>query len=227
VRVGRRADSRQSGGINSANARAPVGIAQEIASTSAERPSIRRWDWTLFCDPFQATECVGGPGDEPPAKGHFQEVAPPTWGEAERSINLKQGETPEQRAAWAEAAIASRVPDIRFLLHCVLTEARLEPASIGLVGHSFGGWTALASPEVVDQVRAVVALAPAGSSNPRPGILPAKLAFKWGRDVPTLVLAADNDVCLPLDAMYEIFDRIPAAKTHGRSSPRRPHAFHG
>jgi hypothetical protein len=52
----------------------------------AERPSIRRWDWTLFCGPFQAAECVGGPGDEPPAKGHFQEVAPPTWREAERSI---------------------------------------------------------------------------------------------------------------------------------------------
>lgn len=39
-----------------------------------------------------------------------------------------------------------------------------------------------------------------------------ELAFKWGRDVPTLVLAADNDVCLPIDGMYEIFERIPAAK---------------
>jgi predicted dienelactone hydrolase len=80
------------------------------------------------------------------------------------------------------------------------------------VGHSFGGWTALASPDAVHQIRAVVALAPAGSSNPRPGILPAKLAFNWGRDVPTLILAAENDVCLPLDGMYEIFERIPAAK---------------
>jgi hypothetical protein len=57
-----------------------------------------------------------------------------------------------------------------------------------------------------------VALAPGGSSNPRPGILPAKLAFKWGRDVPTLVLVADSDVCLPIEGMYEIFERIPAAK---------------
>jgi hypothetical protein len=30
--------------------------------------------------------------------------------------------------------------------------------------------------------------------------------------VPTLVLVADNDVCLPIDGMHEIFDRIPAAK---------------
>ena len=123
-----------------------------------------------------------------------------------------EGETSEQRAARAEAAIASRVPDIRFLLDYVLTEAPLEPAPVGIVGHSFGGWTALASPDVLHHIRAVVALAPGGSSNPRPGILPAKLAFKWGRDVPTLVLVADNDVCLPLDGMYEIFDRIPAAK---------------
>ena len=122
------------------------------------------------------------------------------------------GETPQQRAARAEAAIANRVPDIRFLLDYVLTEAQVEPSPVGIVGHSFGGWTALAAPDVVPQIQAVVALAPGGSSNPRPGILRAKLAFKWDRDVPTLMLVADDDVCLPLDGMYEIFERIPAAK---------------
>jgi dienelactone hydrolase len=135
---------------------------------------------------------------------HSELVAP--------ELGHRDGETPEQRTARAEGAIASRVPDIRFLLDYLLTEAQLKPAPIGIVGHSFGGWTALASPEVVHEIRAVVALAPAGSSNPRPGILPAKLEFKWGRDVPTLVLVAHNDVCLPIDGMYEIFERIPAAK---------------
>src|SRR2546422_11167627 len=38
----------------------------------------------------------------------------------------RDGETPEQRAARAEAAIASRVPDIRFLLDYLLTEAQLK-----------------------------------------------------------------------------------------------------
>ena len=108
--------------------------------------------------------------------------------------------------------IASRVPDVQFLLDYVLTQTELEPAPVGIVGHSFGGWTALASPDAVHQIRAVVALAPGGSSNPRPGILPLKLAFKWGRDVPTLILAAENDVSLPLEGMYEILERIPAAK---------------
>jgi predicted dienelactone hydrolase len=124
----------------------------------------------------------------------------------------RDGETSEQRTARAEAAITSRVPDIRFLLNYVLSEAQAKPAPVGIVGHSFGGWTALAAPDAVHQIQAVVALAPGGSSNPRPGILPAKLAFNWGRDIPTLVLVADNDVCLPIDGMYEIFQRIPASK---------------
>jgi dienelactone hydrolase len=135
---------------------------------------------------------------------HSELVAPELGGRADESL--------EQRAARAEAVIASRVPDIRFLLDYLLTEVQLRLAPVGIVGHSFGGWTALASPDVVQEIRAVVALAPAGSSNPRPGILPARLAFKWRRDVPTLILVAENDVCLPIDGMYEVFERIPAAK---------------
>jgi predicted dienelactone hydrolase len=135
---------------------------------------------------------------------HSELVAP--------ELRLRGGETPELRAAGAEAIIASRVPDIRFLLEYVLTQTEQLNAPVGIVGHSFGGWTALASPDVVHQIGAVVALAPGGSSNPRPGILPAKLAFKWRRDVPTLLLVADNDVCLPIDGMFEIFERIPAVK---------------
>jgi hypothetical protein len=58
----------------------------------------------------------------------------------------------------------------------------------------------------------VVALAPGGSSNPKPGILPLKLTFAWGRDVPTLYLAAENDVPIPLAGVYELFDRTPSSK---------------
>jgi hypothetical protein len=44
------------------------------------------------------------------------------------------------------------------------------------------------------------------------GDLPATLTFRWGRDVPTLYLVADDDTSLPLAGMYELFDRTPAAK---------------
>jgi len=130
----------------------------------------------------------------------------------------KQGETEEQKAARYEAVLASRVPDVRFLLHQLLRDALLEPNTtidrtrIGIVGHSLGGWTVLALPGVEPRIRAVVALAPGGASNPRPGILPAKLDFAWGRDVPTLYLVAENDVSLPLKGMFELFERTPATK---------------
>jgi dienelactone hydrolase len=130
----------------------------------------------------------------------------------------QQDESDEQRAARWKALIASRVPDIRFLLDHLLngaswvSEANIDHSRIGIVGHSFGGWTALAAAEVEQRIRGVVALAPGGSSRPKPGILPVKLTFNWGRDVPTLYLVAENDVSLPLDGMYEIFERTPATK---------------
>jgi hypothetical protein len=43
-------------------------------------------------------------------------------------------------------------------------------------------------------------------------VIRAKLPFAWGRDVPTLYLVAENDTPLPLDGMYEIFERTPATK---------------
>jgi hypothetical protein len=58
----------------------------------------------------------------------------------------------------------------------------------------------------------VVALAPGGSSQPPPNIIPATLTFAWGRDVPTLYLVAGDDTVLPLAGMYELFERTPATK---------------
>ena len=138
-------------------------------------------------------------------------------------LERKLDETPEQKTARWEALIASRVPDVLLLLDHLLgashlfgspgkSEITIDPTRIGIVGHSFGGWTALAAPEVDERIRAVVALAPGGSSQPRPGILPAKLTFNWQRDVPTLLLVAENDVSLPLEGMYEIFARTPGTK---------------
>ena len=130
----------------------------------------------------------------------------------------RDDETGEQKTARVEAWIANRVPDIRFLLDHLLdgaawdSETNLDPTRIGIVGHSFGGWTALAAPAVEGRIRAVVALAPGGSSQPKPGILPAKLTFTWGRDVPTLYLVAEDDTALPLAGMYELFERTRATK---------------
>ena len=55
-------------------------------------------------------------------------------------------------------------------------------------------------------------VAPGGSAQPRPGIIPATLPFAWGRDVPTLFLVAERDTLTPLTGMYELFARTPATK---------------
>ena len=144
------------------------------------------------------------------ALDHSEVIAP--------ELARRNDESEEQKSARWQAVIDSRVPDVQFLLDYGLRsanrnlEVELDPTRIGIVGHSFGAWTALATPEIDPRIRAVVALAPGGTSNPRPGILPVKLTFQWGREVPALYLVAENDVPLPLAGMYELFERAPSPK---------------
>lgn len=97
--------------------------------------------------------------------------------------------------------IGARVPDLRFLLDVLLAQTEIEGLHIererlGAAGHSLGGWAVLAAPggEVDPRIRSVAAMAPAGSSNPRPGIIPAPLAFERRREVPALIVAGEADV---------------------------------
>jgi pimeloyl-ACP methyl ester carboxylesterase len=109
--------------------------------------------------------------------------------------------------------VARRVPEVRLVLTELLAGAgglAVDDARVGVVGHSFGGWTVLATPDQEPRVRAVVALAPGGASRPRPGIIAVGLDFTWGRDVPTLYLAGDEDVMTPLDGITELYERTPA-----------------
>jgi dienelactone hydrolase len=143
------------------------------------------------------------------------------------NLALAPGESADERPARIQGIIASRVPDVRLLLDILLggeaggraagtvsgsAGLDLDPERVGLVGHSFGGWTVLAVPEVDARARAVVALGPGGSSRPRPGILALTLTFEWGRDVPTLYLAAEDDVPIPLDAVTELMSRTRASR---------------
>jgi fermentation-respiration switch protein FrsA (DUF1100 family) len=63
-----------------------------------------------------------------------------------------------------------------------------------------------------ERLRAAVALAPGGSSDPKPGILPLQLSFQRHHCVPSLFLAAENDISLPLPGMIELFGRAPRPK---------------
>jgi dienelactone hydrolase len=123
--------------------------------------------------------------------------------------------TDEERDAYIKRIIADRVPDLRLLAETVLGEADLagvDARRLGVIGWSFGGWAALATPETDDRFAAVVAIAPAGSSHPLPGIIPATLTFAYPRDVGVLFLAGDADVATPLDGIIEL-----AGRTRGPS----------
>ena len=142
------------------------------------------------------------------AMDHSEAVAP--------ELARRQDETAGEKAARQERVIASRVPDVRFLLDRLagapVSGIGIDTARIGIVGHSFGGWTALAATAAEPRIRALVAHAPGGASNPKPGILKAPLTFEWGRDVPALYLVGEEDVSLPLDGMLELFARTPGTK---------------
>jgi dienelactone hydrolase len=101
------------------------------------------------------------------------------------------------------AVVAGRVPDLQVALDRLHTAG----VSVGLIGHSFGGWAVLAAADVDPRVGAVVAMAPGGSEHPTPGVLRLPLAFTRRPAVPTLFLAAENDVPVPLDDVLDVYHR--------------------
>ena len=90
----------------------------------------------------------------------------------------------------------------------------VDAERIGIAGHSFGGWTTLATAAGDRRIRAALPLAPAGGNmvelpgNP----LRDALDFAWSRDVPTLYVVADRDSLLPLPSMHDLFASTQATK---------------
>jgi predicted dienelactone hydrolase len=74
----------------------------------------------------------------------------------------------------------------------------IDPASIGVLGHSYGGWTALKAPAREPRIRAVCGLAPAsepfvGRRAFEPGELPLPARVR------SLVVAAQDDILVDLE----------------------------
>jgi len=104
---------------------------------------------------------------------------------------------------------------VSFAIDSVLADfaASVDAARIGMAGHSFGGWTTLATVGRDRRIRAALPLAPAGGASPLPvEPLRSALDFRWGREVPTLFIVANRDTLLPLAGMHELLERTPAAK---------------
>jgi predicted dienelactone hydrolase len=118
-------------------------------------------------------------------------------------LTPRDSETPDERGARVGAISTSRVPDLQLLLD------HLNADRVGAIGHSLGGWTVLAAAQADPRVASVVALAPGGSAQPRPGVL--KLPLDQVRPVPTLYLTGDKDVPIPVEHVFELFRETPGA----------------
>jgi len=144
------------------------------------------------------------------AMDHSELVAP--------ELARRDFESLAERRARVDGWIASRVPDLRFLLDCLFTRGlgdsatSLDRKQAALVGYSFGGWAVLAASDVEPRVAAVIALAPAGSSQPKPGMIPVRASFERKHSVATLYLVAENDTMISLDGVKELFARTPEPK---------------
>ena len=89
----------------------------------------------------------------------------------------------------------------------------IDRTKVGLCGHSFGGWTTLATTPRDSRIAVAFPLAPAGSSKNLRGDLPHQaLDFDWDRVVPTLFIVAERDSILPLEGMHELFALTRAPK---------------
>jgi predicted dienelactone hydrolase len=121
--------------------------------------------------------------------------------------------------ALLRAMIGARPADVVVaidqLLDGVASDLRplIDAERIGMMGHSFGGWTTLVVTARDRRIRAALPLAPAGGASWMPvEALQAGLDFGWGREVPTLYLVADRDTLLPLDGMRELLASTPSQR---------------
>jgi predicted dienelactone hydrolase len=111
------------------------------------------------------------------------------------------------RDVWA-SSMEARPLDVRFLIDAAAAGelgVSVETRRVAMTGHSFGGWTTIRAIADEPRIAAGFAMAPAiGVTALRDQLRPG-----WGREVPTLVLAADRDSLLPLDAMREACAALP------------------
>lgn len=126
------------------------------------------------------------------------------------------GASMDDLGGYVERSAADRPADASRTLDALLSgELGLEVADdgAGIAGHSFGGWTSLQTAGIDERIRAALPLAPAGGhARTSDSFTPVDqiadlLDLAWSRDVPTLMIVADEDSVLPIEGMHDILAR--------------------
>ncbi|MGH0028394.1 MAG: alpha/beta hydrolase family protein [Myxococcota bacterium] len=129
-------------------------------------------------------------------------------------LAMATGGAPADPRAVMEGFLADRPADASFVIDRALEELDVDAGRIGISGHSFGGWTTLATTARDERIRAALPLAPAGGRTPLAppgpsGEMAGALPLDWTRPVPVLFLVAEHDTLLPLDGMRDLMQRTP------------------
>lgn len=112
------------------------------------------------------------------------------------------------RAAAFRDTIRDRPGDISAVIDALFAELAVDRERIAIIGHSFGGWTALRAIAGEPRIGVAALLAPAGGHSS----LRQLIDFGWERLVPTVVIAGDRDTILPIDGIRSMYDEIRAPK---------------
>jgi dienelactone hydrolase len=81
---------------------------------------------------------------------------------------------------------------------CSRNRPPVNPERFGVLGHSFGGWTALKGPGLEPRIRAVCGLAPASEPFVGRGAFEAR-ELPLPPTTPSLIIAAEEDILVDLD----------------------------
>lgn len=105
--------------------------------------------------------------------------------------------------------MADRPADVRFAIDAVAAGlpgvARADVSRVAMSGHSFGGWTSLATVAREPRISCVTALAPAGG---HPQFRRA-LDLDFRREVPIAIAACELDSILPLAGIRQLHADLP------------------
>ena len=117
-----------------------------------------------------------------------------------------------------QSFMQNRPQDARVCIDEMLSKTfdlNIDKEAIGICGHSFGGWTSLATSMNDERIKAVIPLAPAGGKSKTAisnGVDFAMNNIKFANTIPCLYLVADQDTLLPLDSMEDLYSNTPEPK---------------